>query len=647
MDVISTVTKRSGNMLTSENDEPGKPTEEKKTTHDLYTPNFKKLEETQLQKSKESLLHRFNEYKKTLDHESSGLSLAQATPEQRRTRLGEICSVLTNLNLKAIKKNPLIASEGSARQTDKIVTNQGEKYQVSGKNTVLEEESETMDTLKQRLKEANMRNDWLRNSKVKELKEAQASVLDLERQLLRLGSDTIDRLNKKERKIKDLKTQHRLQVVGHRKSMRLLREKFEAENEVKRRAVTPAPIWNLLSGSSLSSLEIRSSSVWTAKIRQLEISLRDSEVQLKLARGSVAQSETTISDLKKHIKSLKASVRLWKVKTQTMKYKEKNNSEINQETDNKEVSRLSEKNLWYSNRLKKLKASGMRRETMINSLKSRNATLKQRVQDALMSKEQLRVLREQIKKKEKCNTELRGKLSEARTNDIESTNRLYTIQSEAERKDNVIMNLKLQIDVLDAKVGWNPILETEQVQKLEAKCTKLKSKLLRKERLANLTKTQMGELKKKIDEMMIHSGDWAQKLQQITIEEKKTSESLANMFSILTLFTRDLERKNRSLRKERKRKGGTMMSSLLKRTFSPDPHHNVTKYIDGRRKVDFMRQGPKYSAGRKLRSAASVARAFCPPNVDKDGDALCGYLSRLIEERIGLEVEKKLQYLKS
>merc|ERR1719499_1034696 len=104
---------------------------------------LKKQEDIQDQESKESLLHRFNEYKKTLNQESSGLSLAQATPEQRRTRLGEICSVLTsNLKLTAIKKNTLIAAEGSAQQIDNRPTNQGEKYQVSGKNTVLEEESE-------------------------------------------------------------------------------------------------------------------------------------------------------------------------------------------------------------------------------------------------------------------------------------------------------------------------------------------------------------------------------------------------------------------------------------------------------------------------------------------------------------------------
>jgi len=172
----------------------------------------------------------------------------------------------------------------------------------------------------------------------------------------------------------------------------------------------------------------------------------------------------------------------------------------------------------------------------------------------------------------------------------------------------------------------------------------LKSKLLRKEHVANLTNKQMGVLKRKMDEMMIDTGDWALKLQQITVEEKKTSESLANIFSILTLFTRDLERKNRSLRKDCKRKGCTMMSSLFKKTFSSEtPHHTVRKYTDSKRKVDFIRQGAKKSAGKKLRSAWSVTRKVCPPNIDKDGDALCSYISRLIEERIGLEVWKRLQ----
>jgi len=250
-----------------------------------------------------------------------------------------------------------------------------------------------------------------------------------------------------------LKIQHRLQAVAHRKSMRLFREKYAVENEVKRNVVTPMPISNLVNGTSLAKLEIRSSSLWTAKIRQLEMSLCESEVHLKHARASEAQSELTISNLKKNLNRLKASVRIWKLKSKNMKYKQKNDCEILGTSDNKETSRLSEKNLWYSNRLKKLKASAMRRETMINSLKSRNATLKERLHDVLMYEVQLRVLQEQIKKKEECITELNGKLAEARTSDIETTNRLNTIQSELERKDNVIKNLKLQIDVLDAKIG--------------------------------------------------------------------------------------------------------------------------------------------------------------------------------------------------
>jgi len=96
--------------------------------------------------------------------------------------------------------------------------------------------------------------------------------------------------------------------------------------------------------------------------------------------------------------------------------------------------------------------------------------------------------------------------------------------------------------------------------------------LSRKDNVGNLTKNHVGVLTKKIEEMMLQSKEQAQKLHYKTKESIKTRGSLSKMFDTLQLFAKDLERTNRSLRKENSGRG---LNSISTRASPTTPSKDV------------------------------------------------------------------------
>lgn len=523
------------------------------------------------------------------------------------------------------------------------ITTPGIHWGMEGENKKLEE---LVSNSKQNFKDVETRNQMLQACTLKKLVDMRAKLKMKEGELSKLRAS-----------LKKIRAELKARDSSHRKSLRLLGEKIDAE-KAERRA-NSAPVKVPINGYSLSMLKINSSTVWAAKIHDLENQLNNSNKQLKLAHDRMGQFELETSRLKKRNKSLRAAVQLQKIKNESTQYRHKKTHEATTKALNEAKEKLEERQdmeLWQkestqsSTQFKRLKASAKRKDNIIMSLKSQMSKLQGGEEIGSISQSHLRILREQLKKKEKSITDLLEKLKVRISDDEKTNSKINLMIEQMKQKDNVIINFNKTLETLGSKLVEKPNLHMKKIGKLEAKCIKFKSELLKKDTVADLTKNQVVVLTKKVEEIMLHSKEWVQKLHQKTKEEMQTRESLTKMFETLRLFAKDLSRTNRLLRKESTRKGVNIISRIAITT-NPPVYSTLTKdalrtskssknlgaYVE---KEEHNFVTPKC---RPSFASVTVPRVVRPANTNKDGTALCHYISTLVEERIGLELAKMLQ----
>jgi len=434
---------------------------------------------------------------------------------------------------------------------------------------------------------------------------------------------------------------------------------------------------------SFSMFEIRDSTIWAVKIQQLETEVKDTKVQLDLARKTAEDFDVELSRTKNENESLLADLSKARKKIQQQKKlrdkAEETLNRVEMELEDQEgIEGLRQEIVNWRRQYKKLKESLKRKDEIISSLKKKKNELRDQKSELearaiLMSpksvqSQQSRTQREQLGRKDKIIKDLREKLKGLRVagDEIQKAkttlcDTIKSLSTDVQRKDNMIRNFRQKIEELEDKLKRKPVINPEKFEKLEVKCRRLKADLARKDNIVRSTKTRVKVLNKEIEEAALKHGELTQKLDKKSGHEKLLSKNLEEIFSILGAIAADLEKVNRNLRKEEQMtRKVTLISSASRTPLNPSfatpesgslSRYTITKRGRGISKTlrDFTESELRELIGSVKRTPENgdsdyvVPTVQRPSNVDQDAAILCDYICRLMEERIALEVGKALR----
>lgn len=424
----------------------------------------------------------------------------------------------------------------------------------------------------------------------------------------------------------------------------------------------------------LSMFEIRTSTLWAANAQLLQAELKESKIQLDWARKTAEQFDLELVSLKRENKAMRAGINSSNMQGNFKGHRQETEQErFGLTVQNEEDIEVLKKEIFdWRCQHKKLKESIRKKDEIINSLKKQkldsqdNQWLKRN--DPVGSTKnstlnQSLTKRHQLKGKDKIIKSLRGKLEGLRKAGKEIQNAkdtlcdtIRTLSADVERKENIIMNLRKKIRTIEVKLVNSPLDNNNKVQKLESKYRDLKSETSRKENLLKSTKDRLNILSKEIEGLKVEKSQTAEKLRSRIRQEKRSSKSLNQILEILHAIIEDLERANQRLRNENQLSNRlTLINSSKTVLHTSLSDTNAT--MNGETGV---RNSLRDFTTNELRDLMGVKESQCvrnsepmvdyevptvprPKNMEKNGPIICGYICRLMEERIELEVIKSLR----
>jgi len=423
----------------------------------------------------------------------------------------------------------------------------------------------------------------------------------------------------------------------------------------------------------LSMFEIRASTLWAANAQLLQAELKESRIQLGLARKTAEQFDLELVSLKRENKAMRASINSSNIQSNFTGNRQKTDQERFELTvQNEEDIEVLHKEIFdWRCQHKKLKESIRKKDEIINMLKkqkvdAQNNQYLRRNHSVRSTKNptfnQSLSKSHQLKGKEKIIKDLRGKLEGLRNagNELQNAkdtlcDTIRTLSADVERKENIIMNLRKKIKTIEENLVNSPLGNNDKFEKLESKCRTLKSETSRKENILKSTKERMKILSKEIEELKAEKSRSAEKLRSKIRQEKRSSKSLNQILEILHAIIEDLERANQRLRNENQLSSRVTLKSSSKAL--PEPFLDSNATINGETGVS---NSLRDFTTNELRDLMGVEKSQCvrnnetlvdyevptvprPKNMEKNGPIICGYICRLMEERIELEVIKSLR----